>query len=56
MASITICDLNSSENFLCDLTEDELGYVLGGGWLSNVLDFIEAHPVLVSIAVAIILA
>ncbi len=55
MASITISDLNPSENFLCELTEDELAYVLGGSLFSNVLDFIEAHPVLVSIAVAILL-
>jgi hypothetical protein len=59
MASITISDLNPSENFLCELTEDELAYVLGGSWFSravhNVSDFLEAHPVLVGIALAILL-
>lgn len=55
MASITICDLNPSESFLCELTEDELAYVLGGGWFSDVLQFIEDHPVLVSIVIAILL-
>ena len=58
MASITISDLNPSENFLCELTEDELAYVLGGSWfsraLNNVLDFIEAHPGLVSIVLALL--
>lgn len=54
MPNITICDLSPSENSLCDLTEDELAYVLGGGWFKDVLDFIEDHPVLVGIAVAIL--
>ncbi|MEQ9372393.1 MAG: hypothetical protein RIG63_25750 [Coleofasciculus chthonoplastes F3-SA18-01] len=59
MASITISDLNPSENFLYELTEDELAYVLGGNWFSravnNVSNFIESHPVLVSIVLAILL-
>lgn len=58
MANITIADLNPSENFLCELTEDELAYVLGGSWFSravdNVLNFIEDHPVLVSIVLALL--
>ncbi|WP_193198119.1 hypothetical protein [Nostoc sp. MG11] len=55
MASITVCDLNPSESFLCELTEDELAYVLGGSFFSKILDFIEAHPVLVSIVIAVLL-
>lgn len=58
MASITIYDLNPSESFFCELTEDELAYVLGGSWFSravdNVLGFIEEHPVLVGIVVALL--
>lgn len=54
MASITISNLNSSESFLCELTEHELAYVLGGNWFKDALDFIESHPVLVSIVIALL--
>jgi len=37
MASIVISDLNPSDNYLCELTDEEMTYVVGGfPWLKLV--------------------